>query len=216
MSQQVKVWDMAIRFFHWSQVLLIAGLWYTGEEGLMAQHQLLAYTLLALIVSRLVWGFIGSGSARFSSFAARPATALRYLRQPYAVTGHNPASFYMILLLITLVLLQLLTGLATFDNSYISDGPLVNLLPGSWVDIASGIHKININILLAAIAVHVVAAVWHSISVHNVLLVMFSGKDHKTADIELQLKNTTLFFVLFTLLLALLYYWQGSTLIALL
>ena len=39
MSQKVKVWDVAVRFFHWSQVLLIAALWYTGEEGLMAQHQ---------------------------------------------------------------------------------------------------------------------------------------------------------------------------------
>ena len=148
MSQKVKVWDLAVRFFHWSQLLLIALLWYTGEEGLMAQHQLLAYTLLALVVARIVWGFVGSDSAKFASFAATPTVAVRYLRKPYAVTGHNPASFYMIVLLITLMLLQLLTGLATLDNSYISDGPLVAWLPASWVELASDIHKININILL--------------------------------------------------------------------
>lgn len=216
MSQKVKVWDRAIRFFHWSQLLLIAGLWYTGEEGLTAQHQLLAYSLLALVVARIVWGIMGSSTARFSHFAATPVAALRYLRRPQPVNGHNPASFYMIVLLLGLTLLQLLTGLATFDNSYMSDGPLVSLLPAGWVDLASDIHNININILLAAIAVHILAALWHSVRVHNVLLVMFSGKDNKAQSTPLQLKNSVWFFLLFAALLALLYYWQGSRLMALL
>ena len=215
MSQKVKVWDLAVRFFHWSQLLLIALLWYTGEEGLMAQHQLLAYTLLALVVARIVWGFVGSDSAKFASFAATPTVAVRYLRKPYAVTGHNPASFYMIVLLITLVLLQLLTGLATLDNSYISDGPLVAWLPASWVELASDIHKININILLAAIAVHIVAALWHSVRVHNVLTALFSGKD-KTVQQTVKLKHSGWFFLLFGALLVLLYLWQGHKLMALL
>lgn len=215
MSQEVKVWDLAVRFFHWSQLLLLAGLWYTGEEGLMAQHQLLAYSLLALVVARIVWGFAGSDSAKFSRFAATPTAALRYLRKPYAVTGHNPASFYMIILLITLVLLQLLTGLATFDNSYMSDGPLVALLPANWVELASDIHKININILLAAIAVHVVAALWHRFRVHNVLTALFTGKD-KTAQQAVKMRHSGWFFLVFIALLVLLYYWQGSKLMALL
>lgn len=215
MSQKVKVWDLAVRFFHWSQLLLIALLWYTGEEGLMAQHQLLAYTLLALVVARIVWGFVGSDSAKFARFAATPTTAVRYLRKPYAVIGHNPASFYMIVLLITLVLLQLLTGLATLDNSYISDGPLVAWLPASWVELASDIHKININILLAAIAVHIAAALWHSLRVHNVLTALFSGKD-KTAPHAVKLQHSGWFFLLFGALLVLLYYWQGHKLMALL
>lgn len=216
MSQKVKVWDLAVRFFHWSQLLLIALLWYTGEEGLMAQHQLLAYSLLALIIARLVWGVVGSDSAQFRRFAATPADAVRYLRQPKPVSGHNPASFYMIVLLIILVLLQLLSGLATSDNSYISDGPLVTSLPAGWVDIASEIHKININILLAAIAVHIVAALWHSFSVHNVLAVMITGTDRQLAVPQQSLRHSVWFFILFAGLLALLYFWQGHKLMALL
>lgn len=216
MSQKVKVWDFAVRFFHWSQVLLLAGLWYTGEEGLMAQHQLLAYTLLALVVSRLVWGFVGSKTARFSQFAATPAAAVRYLRKPYAVNGHNPASFYMIVLLIVLVLVQLLTGLATFDNSYMSDGPLVSLLPAGLVDIASDIHKININILLAAVAVHIIAALWHSARVHNVLWIMVTGKDNAASTDAGGVKHSAVYFILFGLLLVALYFWQGHKLLALL
>lgn len=216
MSQKVKVWDFAVRFFHWSQVLLIAALWYTGEEGLMAQHQLLAYTLLALVAARLIWGFIGSDSARFARFAVTPAAAFRYLRRPIAVAGHNPASFYMIVLLLILVGVQLLTGLATFDNSYLSDGPLVSMLPAQWVEIASDIHSININILLAAIAVHIVAALWHSMRVHNVLAVMVTGKDAVTTGRKLQFRNSAVFFVVFAVVLAILLWWQGAALMALL
>ena len=216
MSQKVKVWDLAVRFFHWSQLLLIALLWFTGEEGLMAQHQLLAYTLLALVAARIIWGFVGSDSAKFARFAATPAVAVRYLRQPKPVSGHNPASFYMILLLLLLVLLQLLSGLATNDNSYISDGPLVSILPANWVSIASEIHKININILLAAVAVHIIAALWHSFRVHNVLAVMITGADKQLAAPQQRLRHSMWFFILFSALLVLLYFWQGHKLMALL
>ncbi|MDP5189906.1 cytochrome b/b6 domain-containing protein [Rheinheimera baltica] len=215
MQQKVKVWDIAVRFFHWSQLVLVALLWYTGEEGMMALHQLCAFSLLALVISRLVWGFFGSSTARFSHFSASPAKALRYLRKPFAVAGHNPASFYMIVLLLLLLLVQLLSGLATFDNSYLSDGPLVSVLPASWVEVASDVHSININILLAAIAIHVVAAVWHSLRVHNVILTMITGKDSGVSE-EIVLKKNRWFFLLLTAILVLLYWWQGAALVALL
>jgi cytochrome b len=220
-SEKIKVWDLAVRVFHWSQVLLIAGLWYTGEEGYTAQHQLLAYTLLAFIIARIVWGVLGSRNARFASFAASPRKALGYLGNPKPKLGHNPASFYMIMLLIILTLVQLVTGLATFDNSYLSDGPLVKYLSADMVDLASSIHSININILLAAIMVHVLAAVWHSIRVHNVIALMISGKESKEDVVnnvaERQaingFRHSGWFFLLLALLLAGLYFWQGQRLI---
>ncbi|CAM3861656.1 cytochrome b/b6 domain-containing protein [Rheinheimera salexigens] len=220
---KIQVWDVAVRVFHWSQVLLIAGLWYTGEEGYTAEHQLLAFTLLALIISRIVWGIVGSKNAQFARFAASPMQALRYLFKPTPKVGHNPASFYMIMLLIILMLVQLITGMATFDNSYLSDGPLVKYLSADMVDLASTIHSININILLAAIAVHVIAAVWHSVAVHNVIAVMITGKDQ--ADVKsigdkasnkpaTGFRHSGWFFLLLALLLVALYFWQGQRLMA--
>jgi cytochrome b len=215
MSQKVRVWDFAVRFFHWSQLLLLIGLWYTGEEGMMAQHQLLAYSLLAIIAARLYWGLFGNKYARFSSFAAKPAVALRYLKQPVAVNGHNPASFYMIVLLLTLLLLQLLSGLATFDNSYTSDGPLVSLLPSALVDIASDWHKLNFDLLMMAICVHVCAAIWHSLRLHNVIGTMITGKDNIVDEPE-ELRSSWPYFAVVMALLIGLYLWQGHKLVALL
>ncbi|MDX3773269.1 cytochrome b/b6 domain-containing protein [Chromatiaceae bacterium AAb-1] len=217
MQQKIKIWDFAVRFFHWSQVLLLAGLWYTGEQGMMAWHQLLAYTLAAVLLSRIIWGFCGSQTARFSQFASTPLQAVRYLRQGHAVAGHNPASFYMIIALILLVLLQLLSGLATFDNSYMSDGPLVSYLPSAWVDAASDFHKLNINLILSGVAIHVLAALWHSWRHQNVIGAMFTGSARFKAPVAApQLKNSIGYFVVMALLLVIFYFWQGQKLLALL
>lgn len=213
MSVKVQVWDLAVRVFHWSQVLLLVGLWYTGNEGLMAQHQLMAYTLAALLIARICWGIYGSVTARFSHFAATPLAALRYLRQPKPVLGHNPAGSYMIFLLIFLVALQLLTGLATFDNSYISDGPLVRHLSDEWVSLASKIHKLNIDLIIICVAVHVLAALWHSWRHDNVIVTLLTGKAKRAEKTEWPLvKNSWSYFVLVALLLVLFYFWQGEML----
>ncbi|GGW71534.1 cytochrome b/b6 domain-containing protein [Alishewanella tabrizica] len=215
MSVKTHVWDVAVRFFHWSQVLLLGGLWYTGNEGLMAQHQLMAYTLAALLIARICWGLYGSTTARFRHFAASPIAALRYLRHPKPVLGHNPAGAYMIFALILLLALQLLTGLATFDNSYISDGPLVQYLAAEWVSLASSIHKVNIDIILICVGVHVIAALWHSWRYDNVLLTMITGKTTQqyTSSMRPLIKASWSYFVIVVVLLGVFYVWQGEMLV---
>ncbi|GHG68857.1 hydrogenase [Alishewanella longhuensis] len=214
MSVKVQVWDLAVRVFHWSQVLLLVGLWYTGNEGLMAQHQLMAYTLAALLIARLSWGIYGSATARFSHFAASPLAALRYLRRPKPVLGHNPAGSYMIFFLIFLVSLQLLTGLATFDNSYISDGPFVRYLSADWVSLASKIHKLNIDLIIICVAIHISAALWHSWRHDNVILTLITGKAKGADGTAPNLtKHSWSYFVVTALLLALFYVWQGEMLL---
>lgn len=214
MSVKIQVWDLAVRVFHWSQVLLIVGLWYTGNEGLMAQHQLMAYTLAALLIARICWGFYGSITARFSHFAATPLAAFHYIRQTKPVVGHNPAGAYMIFLLIALVSLQLLTGLATFDNSYISDGPLVRLLSEEWVSLASKIHKLNIDLIIICVAIHVFAAVWHSWKHDNVIVTLITGKGkYPSGTTAPALKSSWSYFVLVVVLLLVFYFWQGEMLL---
>lgn len=215
MSVKVQIWDAAVRVFHWSQVLLLAGLWYTGTEGLMAWHQLLAYTLAALLISRIAWGFYGSSNARFSQFLYSPKTAWRYLRKPTPVAGHNPAGSYMIFALILLLVLQLLSGLATFDNSYINDGPLVAHLSEDWVSLASSVHKTTIDIILIAVCLHVLAALWHSFKHDNVIVSMLSGNSRAVSVAQAPtLVNSWSFFVLAALLLVAFYFWQGKMLLS--
>lgn len=216
MAQKIKVWDGAVRFFHWAMVMLVAGLWYSGSEGYIALHQLLAYSLASLLIARVGWGIWGSQTARFSQFAASPQAAIKYLGNTRPVAGHNPASSYMIFTLLSLLLLQIISGLATFDNSYMSDGPLVAALPASWVDLASAIHSLNIDIILALVAVHIGFALWHSWRHDNVIKTLITGNSKISDTPQPRLRNSWSFFVMLAVLLLVMYYWQGRALLALL
>ncbi|WP_214000661.1 cytochrome b/b6 domain-containing protein [Arsukibacterium sp.] len=216
MAQRIKVWDGAVRFFHWAMVLLVAGLWFSGSEGYIVVHQILAYCLASLLIARIIWGIWGSETARFSQFAASPQAAIKYLGNARPVVGHNPASSYMIFTLMTLLLLQIISGLATFDNSYMSDGPLVALLPASWVDLASAIHKLNIDIILILVTVHIGFALWHSWRHDNVIKTMVTGTAKLNNVPQPVMQASWRFFVMLAVFLLILYYWQGRMLLALL
>ena len=92
----IQLWDKAIRIYHWSQLLLLAGLWFTAEQGYLVVHQVLAYSLAALLISRLVWGFVGSETARFSHFLQSPAQLVRMWHKAKHGIGHRGLSLSLI------------------------------------------------------------------------------------------------------------------------
>ncbi len=90
-------------------------------------HEWSGYTIIVLVVSRIVWGFIGSRHARFSDFLVGPARLREYLKgRPAASAGHNPLGGWSVLLLLTLLLLQAGSGLFNSDD-VLFQGPLVLL-----------------------------------------------------------------------------------------
>ena len=78
----VRAWDLGVRVFHWSLLVLLTGLWLTGEsEGdWMEVHQWLGISALALVLSRIAWGFVGSETARFGHFIRGRGAVVTYLR----------------------------------------------------------------------------------------------------------------------------------------
>ncbi|MCH8538792.1 MAG: cytochrome b/b6 domain-containing protein, partial [Alkalimonas sp.] len=170
----------------------------------------------SVLAARLLWGLYGSHSARFSQFAASPKRAWAYFRKPTPVMGHNPASSYMIFALLLLVTMQFISGLMTTDHIF-TDGPLVRYVSGDLVSIATRFHKLGIDLIMIAAAVHIVAAVWHSWRHHNVIMGMLHGKlqDPSSSPVA-PLKSSWSYFVLVVLFLALFYWWQGADLIRML
>ena len=66
-NTRIRVWDPLVRLVHWALVAGVAvNLWLTEEGGDI--HQWVGYALVALIVVRILWGFIGPWSARWRSF----------------------------------------------------------------------------------------------------------------------------------------------------
>lgn len=183
------IWDAPTRLFHWTVATLVVAAYVTWRLNWMQWHTLIGDAVLALVLFRLAWGFVGSDTARFSHFLASPAAALRYLtrawrREPDAQAGHNPAGGWMVLLLLMLLLAETLTGL--FVNNDVADvGPLTALAP-AWVDnLITDLHGILWQALLAAIALHLlaVAAYW-TLKRQNLVLPMIVGRKALPASVR--------------------------------
>ena len=110
----IRVWDPAVRLFHWSLVLTFAVAWLSANawEDL---HTWAGFAAAGLIALRLVWGVIGTPYARFRQFVRPPKETVVYLKAIAAAkearcVGHNPAGGAMIIALILAMSATALTG----------------------------------------------------------------------------------------------------------
>jgi cytochrome b len=162
-----RIWDIPVRFFHWALVALIALAYATAELGVLSMdaHVLAGEGVLVLVLFRVLWGVLGSDTARFSQFVKGPGAVIAYLKaaragEHKAHMGHNPAGALMVLLLMTLAGAQAITGLFSSDD-IVTEGPLASLVSSSTSGLITGIHEALFNLLMAAILVHLAAVVFY-------------------------------------------------------
>ncbi|MGF1701784.1 cytochrome b/b6 domain-containing protein [Photobacterium makurazakiensis] len=207
--QPIPVWDSFIRGYHWLQALCIGGLWYTGTEGLMDWHFAIAYFLLALLLTRFIWGVIGSETAQFTHFVRSPRTTIRYLssihseKKPSHV-GHNPAGGYMVIAFMVLIATQLTTGLFANDD-IISEGPFAMYVSGEISSLLTEIHAINFNVILGAIGLHLTAIIIYLLKKDNLISPMLHGKKQITEANKPKLSNSLIAWGVFLVLGTLIY-----------
>lgn len=154
-----RVWDWPLRLTHWALVVCVAGLYATGEYGLLSMrwHFWFGYATLALLLFRIIWGVLGSEHARFADFVRGPRAIIAHLRgQAAATPGHNPLGALAVLAMLALLLAQAISGL--FSNDEVEwYGPLSERVSsaasGAWTDW----HRLGQQWLLALIALHLVA-----------------------------------------------------------
>ncbi len=125
----LRVWDPLIRLFHWSLVIGFTVAYFTEEEWLTA-HTTAGYTVLGLVLFRLLWGVVGSKYARFRQFIGSPVAAFTYLRGLPTGTarhymGHNPAGGWMVIALLLALLVTTVSGIALYGADK-GAGPLAS------------------------------------------------------------------------------------------
>lgn len=178
-AQQRQVWDLPLRLFHWSLVLLLISQVVTATLGgnAMEYHALGGYAILALLLFRLAWGFVGGTHARFASFVRGPAAVLGYLRGRVAAgDGHTPLGALSVVAMLLSLLVQATTGLFATDD-VMMDGPLAKHVPGRVVELATAIHDVNAIVLLSLVALHVAAVLYYLlVRRRNLILPMISGR----------------------------------------
>ena len=182
--QQLKVWDPWVRLFHWLLVIGLVLAWYSAEYGFgelgKTWHMRIGTAVLGLIVFRVLWGLVGSQTARFSHFVKGPGAVRAYLqaarrREPTPI-GHNPVGGWAVVVLLLLAAAQPITGLFASDD-ILASGYLANDVPAGVQDAIGGLHKDLFWVLLGFVGLHVVATIGYlPLKGENLVRWMISGR----------------------------------------
>lgn len=159
----VPVWDPATRLFHWLLVAFAALAFLTGKTGgiAMARHPFYGEVILALVIFRLAWGFVGSETSRFSNFLKGPSAVLRYSRTLFSQTsprhvGHNPLGGWSVAAMLLCLFVQAATGLFATDDIFV-EGPLFEWVGRETSEALTRLHRMNHWLLAGLAALHVSA-----------------------------------------------------------
>ncbi len=187
----LRVWELPVRVTHWAIVAAVVVLSVTGfyigtpvlsvggETGFLmgkmrAVHLVSSWVLIAAVLARIAWAFLGNRWARWDQFV--PASrarrrllveALRFYallrREPPHVVGHNPlAGLTYLVLYLAVFGAQIFTGLALAS---LPDRSGVLWALSGWVFSVAAIpvvrlvHHLLMWVILAFLVAHVYIAV---------------------------------------------------------
>lgn len=191
-ANKVRVWDVPVRVFHWVLVLLIVSQIVTVSIGgnAMAYHVLGGFALLALVLFRIVWGLVGTPTARFASFLRGPGAVMRYAKSlasgsPGQIAGHNPLGGWSVLAMLASILVQAVSGLFA-DDEIMTTGPLWKYVSDDTASLFNVIHETNALVLLSLICIHLAAVLYYLLrKKENLIKPMLTGiKQLPDAGIE--------------------------------
>lgn len=162
-----RVWDPLVRSLHWTFAFGCAAAFLLEDRR--TAHEVVGYVVLAAVLLRIVWGFVGSHHARFANFVRGPREVAAYVlamlrgEEPYH-EGHNPLGALMILTLLLLLLVIGVSGwMQTLDAFWGED----------WVE---DLHATSADLLLWIVPLHVAGVVFASLRQReNLLKAMITG-----------------------------------------
>jgi cytochrome b len=194
MAFRVRVWDLPTRLFHWALVGCVVALVITGYMGKMELHGQLGLSVMALLLFRLVWGFVGGEWSRFSRFIYAPASVLAYLRgqprHPDHLVGHNPLGAGSVFAMLAVLLAQVATGLVG-DDEISFTGPLNRFVESSKGLAATWYHKrIGQWLLLALVVLHIGAVLYYLLRKKDNLIGPMVGGDKLVAHAAPESRDT--------------------------
>lgn len=195
-TTEVVVWDPWVRLFHWLLVAAFCAAYFTQAEPfeaiqeqvesdwLQTIHVWAGYTVVGLLIFRLIWGFIGSPHARFSDFVRGPRQVLGYAKEVLTLRaarhlGHNPAGGAMIIGLLVVLAITVISGLGLYGADQ-GLGPLAGWLTqvsNSTTHTLKEVHEFFANFTLLLVGEHLIGVIWESVlQRENLAHAMITGR----------------------------------------
>jgi cytochrome b len=187
-ANSIKVWDPIVRIGHWTLVISFFTAYFT-EDDFLTVHVWAGYLIGAVVIFRLIWGFVGSQHARFTDFVRGPSTTFRHLSdlarsRSRRYIGHNPAGGAMIVVLLIFLAGTVFSGVMLYGLDD-GAGPLA-----AWItenaereELWEEIHEILANLTLLMVGIHI-AGVLFSTYVHreNLVKAMITGRKRASGE----------------------------------
>lgn len=167
-AHREHVWDPALRIFHWALAILVIANWSLGKIGPsdMTLHFWLGYAVIALLVFRLIWGFVGPAPARFGHFLKGPRAILSYGREmmrprPSNWPGHSPVGAVAVMAMLAILAMQVGTGLFADPDDYINVGPLASQVSAATSRSALRWHHRGADLIFVIVVLHIAAILFY-------------------------------------------------------
>jgi cytochrome b len=158
-----KIWDLPTRLFHWLLAALIAFSWWSAEEEHFDWHIWSGLAIMSLLIFRLLWGFFGSSTARFTNFVRGPRQVFAYIRdmKGWRPIGYSPLGAISVIAMLGALAVQVGLGLFSIDKDGLYEGPLAYLISLDLSEQLADLHEAWFNLILALIGLHVAAILFY-------------------------------------------------------
>jgi cytochrome b len=171
------VWDLPVRLVHWLLAALIAFSWWSVKTHHTDWHIWSGVAILTLLLFRLMWGFVGSSTARWAGFIRGPRAVVDYLRGRWRGAGHTPLGALSVVAMFAAVAVQVGLGLFNEDEDGLFAGPLAGLVSVDTSDSIREIHEFWFEyVILPLIGLHVAAILFYRVRGKPLTLSMITGR----------------------------------------
>ncbi len=162
-KDQVFVWPIYTRIIHWLIAFTFTFAFiFSLYENLLNLHVAVGIIFGLMLVYRTIWGFVGPRYATFNTFKLSLSKLKFYFQEKVQnrwreiPAGHNPASSWFTLLVLSLGSIISLTGLLIYGiqegNGYLG---FLNNDYYMYADILLDVHMYTSYILLAWVVIHI-------------------------------------------------------------
>lgn len=180
-NKTTLVYDLPTRLFHWSFAALFIGAFFIAkvfddESAVYPYHMMLGMTMAFVLVLRILWGLFGSKYAKFSSFELNPTSLISYFKSIFSGgkrwLGHNPASSWAALIMMSLALGSAITGFL-MSQSHANK------------ETFEDVHELFANAFILVVIAHIAGIVLHTLRHKEMIgLSMLHGRKNTVQNEE--------------------------------
>ena len=178
------VWDLPVRLVHWLLAGLIAFSWWSVHHHHTGWHIWSGCAILTLLIFRLLWGFVGSSTARWMSFVRGPRALGDFFKRRWVGIGHTPLGALSVVAMFLALAVQVGLGLISEDEDGIYTGPLSGLVSIYTSDKARDIHELWFNVILGLIILHLAAILYYRLRGRKLTKAMITGRAQAQTGIQ--------------------------------